>query len=114
MRYLSKSSLVIELPKMQINFKHFCRINALVEQEVRRRMFEEKLQREQKRLLERDRDKREREEEIKRLKEAHHREIRQLKARYEKRLGTVLPLVSSCLSTCTYWASNSEKIWLKL
>ena len=48
-------------------------------------MFEEKLQREQKRQLERDKEKREREEEIKRLKDAHHREMKQLKARYEKR-----------------------------
>ena len=61
----------------------FYRINALVEQEVKRRMFEEKVQREQKRQLERDREKKEREEEIKRLKEAHHREIKQLKARFD-------------------------------
>ena len=64
------------------------RINALVEQEVKRRMFEEKLQREQKRQLERDREKREREEEIKHLKDAHHREIKQLKAKYERRWAT--------------------------
>ena len=61
------------------------RINSLVEQEVKRRMFEEKLHREQKRLVERDREKREREEELTRLKDAHRREIKQLKARYEKR-----------------------------
>ncbi|WAR19002.1 KI16B-like protein [Mya arenaria] len=48
------------------------KINALVEQEVKRRMFEEKLEREQKRQLERDRERQERDEEIKHLKEAHH------------------------------------------
>ena len=46
-------------------------------------MFEEKVQREQKRQLERDKERKEREEEIKRLKEAHHREIKQLKARFD-------------------------------
>ncbi|KAL4238780.1 Kinesin-like protein kif16b [Mactra antiquata] len=66
------------------------RINALVEQEVKRRMLEEKIQREQKRQLERDRERREREEEIKRLKDAHHREMKQLKARYEQRSGSVI------------------------
>ncbi|XP_060590236.1 kinesin-like protein KIF16B [Ruditapes philippinarum] len=74
------------------------RINALVEQEVKRRMFEEKLQREQKRQLERDKEKREREEEIKRLKDAHHREMKQLKARFEKRSGSIGKGITPTLS----------------
>jgi len=56
-----------------------------VEQEVKRRMFEEKVGREQRRQLERERERRDREEEIKRLKEAHHRELKKLKDRYERR-----------------------------
>ena len=53
-----------------------------MDQEVKRRMFEEKVQREQKRQIERDKERKEREEEIKRLKEIHNREIKQLKARF--------------------------------
>ncbi|XP_052767507.1 kinesin-like protein KIF16B isoform X2 [Mya arenaria] len=60
------------------------KINALVEQEVKRRMFEEKLEREQKRQLERDRERQERDEEIKHLKEAHHREMKKLKDKFER------------------------------
>ncbi|XP_045187061.2 kinesin-like protein KIF16B isoform X2 [Mercenaria mercenaria] len=86
------------------------RINALVEQEVKRRMFEEKIQREQKRQLERDKEKREREEEIKRLKDAHHREMKQLKARYEKRSGSIGKGISPSLSNpyATVMSADSE------
>ncbi|KAL3874464.1 hypothetical protein ACJMK2_037473 [Sinanodonta woodiana] len=79
----------IEFEKMKLQeMVRQDRINALVEQEVKRRLFEEKLQREQIRQLEREKEKIEREEEIRKLKDAHVREIKQLKAKYEKRSGS--------------------------
>ena len=62
---------------------YFTRINALVEQEVKRRMFEEKKQRENLRKQEREKEKLERDLEIQKLKEQHCRELKQLKAKYE-------------------------------
>ena len=62
---------------------YFTRINALVEQEVKRRMFEEKRQRENLRKQEREKEKLEQDLEIQRLKEQHSRELKQLKAKYE-------------------------------
>ncbi|CAG5127064.1 unnamed protein product, partial [Candidula unifasciata] len=59
------------------------RVNSLVEQEVKCRLFEEKLERERLRKLEREKDKQEREKEIQRLKSLHQREINQLKAKLE-------------------------------
>lgn len=59
------------------------RINALVEQEVKRRMFEEKRQRENLRKQEREKEKFERDLEIQTLKEQHSRELKQLRAKYE-------------------------------
>lgn len=61
----------------------FCRINALVEQEVKRRLFEEKKQRENVRKQEREKERVERDLEIQKLKEQHSREIKQLKAKFE-------------------------------
>ncbi|KAJ8308444.1 hypothetical protein KUTeg_013318 [Tegillarca granosa] len=60
-------------------------INSLVEQEVKRRMFEEKLARENRRKQEREKEKKDRELEIQKLKEQHSRELRQLKAKYERK-----------------------------
>ncbi|OWF53130.1 kinesin-like protein KIF16B isoform X2 [Mizuhopecten yessoensis] len=60
------------------------RINALVEQEVKRRMFEEKVERENRRKVERKKEQQDRAEEIQKIKEQHNREVRQLKARLEK------------------------------
>ncbi|XP_048732048.2 kinesin-like protein KIF16B isoform X2 [Ostrea edulis] len=59
------------------------RINALVEQEVKRRLFEEKKQRENVRKQEREKERVERDLEIQKLKEQHSREIKQLKAKFE-------------------------------
>ncbi|KAK3596008.1 hypothetical protein CHS0354_032527 [Potamilus streckersoni] len=94
----------IEFEKMKLQeMVRQDRINALVEQEVKRRLFEEKLQRDQIRQLEREKEKMEREEEIRKLKDAHVREIKQLKAKYEKRSGsfskTVLPSKSNPYAT---------------
>ncbi|XP_033734279.1 kinesin-like protein KIF16B isoform X1 [Pecten maximus] len=60
------------------------RINALVEQEVKRRMFEEKVERENRRKVERKKEQEDRAEEIQKIKEQHNRELRQLKAKLEK------------------------------
>ncbi|XP_069117380.1 kinesin-like protein KIF16B isoform X2 [Argopecten irradians] len=60
------------------------RINALVEQEVKRRMFEEKVERENRRKVERQKEQEDRAEEIQKIKEQHNREVRQLKAKLEK------------------------------
>ncbi|BFZ12122.1 hypothetical protein BsWGS_15161 [Bradybaena similaris] len=59
------------------------RLNSLVDQEVKCRMFEEKLERDRLRKLEREKDKQERDKEIQRLKSIHQREINQLKAKLE-------------------------------
>ncbi|GFS03274.1 kinesin-like protein KIF16B [Elysia marginata] len=59
------------------------RVNNLVEQEVKCRLFEEKLERERLRKQERERDKQDREREIQRLKSKHEREMNQLKAKLE-------------------------------
>ena len=61
-------------------------MNNLVEQEVKCRLFEEKLERERLRKQERERDKQDREREIQRLKSKHEREMNQLKAKLEQRL----------------------------
>ena len=61
-------------------------MNNLVEQEVKCRLFEEKLERERLRKQERERDKQDREREIQRLKSKHEREMNQLKAKLELRL----------------------------
>ncbi|RUS86561.1 hypothetical protein EGW08_005700 [Elysia chlorotica] len=60
------------------------RVNNLVEQEVKCRLFEEKLERERLRKQERERDKQDREREIQRLKSKHEREMNQLKAKLEQ------------------------------
>ncbi|KAK3093196.1 hypothetical protein FSP39_012500 [Pinctada imbricata] len=75
----------IEFERLKLQeVEHQARINALVEQEVKRRMFEEKAHRESKRKQEREKEKRERDLEIQKLKEQHSREIKNLKAKYEK------------------------------
>ena len=60
-------------------------INALVDQEVKRRLFEEKVEREKQRRLEREKERQEREKEIHKLKSIHERELRQLRAKLENR-----------------------------
>lgn len=60
-------------------------INALVEQEVKRRLFEEKVEREKQRRIEREKDRQERDKEIRSLKSVHEREMRQLRAKFENR-----------------------------
>lgn len=72
---------ILQLKGMHILF----RINNLVEQEVKRRLFEEKVQREKQRRIEREKEKKERQVEIEKIKLAHHREIKQLKAKLDKR-----------------------------
>jgi len=59
------------------------RINALVEQEVRRRLLEEKLQRERTLVNKQECDRMEQEQEITRIRKAHQRELQRLKAKYE-------------------------------
>ena len=61
------------------------RINALVEQEVKRRLFEERVQREKERRMEREREKMEREQELSKIRKAHDRELQRLKEKYESR-----------------------------
>nr|XP_022333940.1 kinesin-like protein KIF16B isoform X3 [Crassostrea virginica] len=74
----------IEFERLKLQqLEHQERINALVEQEVKRRMFEEKRQRENLRKQEREKEKLERDLEIQKLKEQHSRELKQLKAKYE-------------------------------
>ena len=60
-------------------------INALVDQEVKRRLFEEKLEREKQRKMEREKERQEREKEIHKLRSMHERELRQLRAKLENR-----------------------------
>ncbi|KAK2158584.1 hypothetical protein LSH36_167g07057 [Paralvinella palmiformis] len=62
------------------------RINALVEQEVRRRLLEEKLQRERTLVNKQECDRMEQEQEITRIRKAHQRELQRLKAKYEGNL----------------------------
>ena len=61
------------------------RINALVEQEVKRRLFEERVQREKQRRIEREREKADREKEMSKIKKAHDREIQRLREKYASR-----------------------------
>ncbi|XP_064623778.1 kinesin-like protein KIF16B isoform X2 [Lineus longissimus] len=61
------------------------RINALVEQEVKKRLYEEKVEREKRRKMEREKDRKEREQEMMKMKRAHDREIEQLRQKYENR-----------------------------
>ncbi|XP_025105880.1 kinesin-like protein KIF16B [Pomacea canaliculata] len=78
----------LEFKKLQLqDLERQERINALVEQEVKRRLFEEKVEREKQRRMEREQERLERDKEIHRLKSLHEREIRQLKARLENSNG---------------------------
>ena len=60
-------------------------INALVDQEVKRRLFEEKVEREKQRRLEREKERQEREKEIHKLKSIHEKELQLLRAKLENR-----------------------------
>ncbi|KAH9509084.1 Kinesin-like protein kif16b [Bulinus truncatus] len=74
----------IEFEKLKLlDMERQDRLNSLVEQEVKCRLFEEKLERERLRKIEREKDKLEREKEIQRLKNIHQREVDELKARLE-------------------------------
>lgn len=79
------------------------RINALVEQEVKRRLFEEKVEREKQRRIEKEQEKKERDEEISRIRMMHSRELKHLKAKYERNDGplpsTVTPTRSNPYAT---------------
>lgn len=59
------------------------RINTLVEQEVKRRMFEEKILRENFRKKEKEKERIDRAAEIQKIKDMHNRELKQLKDKYE-------------------------------
>ena len=63
------------------------RINALVDQEVKRRLFEEKVDREKQRRMEREKEKREREREIQKLKSMHEKEMKLLREKLEDNNG---------------------------
>lgn len=80
----------IQLQEME----HQERVNLLVEQEVKRRLFEEKVEREKQRRIDREKEKRAREEEISKLKNRHKTELQRLKERYETS-HTNLPPVQS-------------------
>ena len=56
-----------------------------MEQEVKRRLFEERVQREKQRRMEREIEKLERDQELARIRKAHDRELQRLKEKYEKR-----------------------------
>ncbi|XP_059148242.1 kinesin-like protein KIF16B [Physella acuta] len=74
----------IEFEKLKLlEMERQDRLNSLVEQEVKCRLFEEKVERERLRKLERERDKQEREREIERLKSLHQREMSLLRAQLE-------------------------------
>ncbi|XP_070179569.1 kinesin-like protein KIF16B isoform X2 [Littorina saxatilis] len=78
----------IEFKKLQLQeMERQERINALVEQEVKRRLFEEKVEREKQRRVERDKERQDREKEIQKLKSSHERELRQLRAKLEQSNG---------------------------
>ena len=58
-------------------------VNNLVEQEVKCRLFEDKLERERQHKIQRDRDRLARDKEIQKLKYQHQREMNKLKAKLE-------------------------------
>ena len=75
----------IEFERLKLKeLEHQQRINTLVEQEVKRRMFEEKVQRENFRKIEKEKEKIDRAAEIQKIKDMYNREIKQLKEKYEK------------------------------
>ena len=59
------------------------RINALVEQEVRRRILEERLERERTWVTKRKQERQERDNEMSRIRKSHQREMHRLKEKYE-------------------------------
>jgi hypothetical protein len=59
------------------------RINALVEQEVRRRLLEERMERERLWVNKRELERRERDVEMARIRKSHQREMHRLKKKYE-------------------------------
>ena len=62
------------------------RLNTLVEQEVKRRLYEERVLREKQRSRERAKDLEERQHEMAKLKRAHERELKRLKEKFLTRL----------------------------
>ncbi|GFN97153.1 kinesin-like protein kif16b [Plakobranchus ocellatus] len=85
------------------------RVNNLVEQEVKCRLFEEKLERERQRKLERERDKQDKEREIQRLKSKHEREMNQLKAKLEQSKNNNNRVNSANLSQSREFPSISDQ-----
>ncbi|CAH1792419.1 unnamed protein product [Owenia fusiformis] len=74
----------IEIEKYKLQeMEHQDRINSLVEQEVKKRLFEEKVQREKQRRIEREKEKRERDEELQKIRLAHKKELERLRKKYE-------------------------------
>ncbi|CAC5367065.1 KIF16B [Mytilus coruscus] len=74
----------IEFERLKLKeLEHQQRINTLVEQEVKRRMFEEKILRENFRKKEKEKERIDRAAEIQKIKDMHNREIKQLKDKYE-------------------------------
>lgn len=63
--------------------EHQEHISSLVEQEVKRRLFEERVQRQKQRSVEREREALEREVELNKIKKAHDHELKRMKRRYE-------------------------------
>ena len=62
---------------------HPHRINALVDQEVKRKLYKEHVHREKQRRIERENDRLERNHELSKIKQAHNREIAKLRQKYE-------------------------------
>ena len=54
-----------------------------MEQEVKRRLLEERVQREKQRRIEREKERLEREQELNKIRKAHEKELQRLKDRYE-------------------------------
>lgn len=86
----------IEFERLKLKeLEHQQRINTLVEQEVKRRMFEEKVQRENFRKIEKEKERIDRAAEIQKIKDMYSREIKQLKEKYEKSSTSGKSLVPS-------------------
>ncbi|XP_046558058.1 LOW QUALITY PROTEIN: kinesin-like protein KIF16B [Haliotis rubra] len=99
----------IEFEKFRLqDMEHKERINSLVEQEVKRRLFEEKVERDRLRKIDKENERIEREKEILRLKAAHSRELKQLRAKLENNgMGRVSTPTRSNPYTSTMSLNNN-------
>ncbi|XP_071080558.1 kinesin-like protein KIF16B [Haliotis cracherodii] len=100
----------IEFEKFRLqDMEHKERINNLVEQEVKRRLFEEKVERDRIRKIDKENERIEREKEILRLKAAHSRELKQLRAKLENNgMGRVSTPTRSNPYTSTMSSNNNN------